>query len=342
MAALPPPVDPPPIGPTLAAPALLSAAHAFGEASIPHRRFAWPIRPFDRAHPLRADFGEPRGILGLDLGLKGDRRAQDLDAANQVDPSGRRVLHTGVDIVAPDGTPVYAVSSGVARIGGRGYGGHVVVGRFGYWHLADRVPGGTRVTAFRTVIGRVFPGQHHVHLTRFYGGQPVNPLLFGGLTPYADTAPPRLGRMVAYAPDGRRARLQDLAGPVALAVQGYDRQSLGGMHTGLYRLRYAIERWRSRAPVVGPMDVVRFNALPPPAIGAYLYTVASTRHGTHTRFWYRLTARAPGADGFLHAERLAPGRYRVVVTAWDERGNAVRRSYGVRVVPEVYGDAGNP
>ncbi len=335
MAFIPSTAAPPPIGPRLAPPALLSAVHAFGEATVPHLRFAWPIRPFHRAHPVRANFGEPRGILGLDLAAKGNSRANDLNGANQVDPSGQRILHTGVDIVAADGTRVYAVASGVARTSGNGYARHVIVGRFGYWHLAGAVASGTRVTAFRTVIGRVYPGQHHVHLTRFYGGQPVNPLLFGGLTPYRDTAAPRLGRMVAYAPDGLRVRLRDLAGPVALTVQGYDRQSLGGLHTGLYRVRYEVDRWRGGAPVLGPMDVVRFNALPAPDIGDYLYTVASTRHALRTRFWYRLTARAPGNDGFLHAERLAPGRYRVVVTAWDERRNAVRRSYGVRVVPTV-------
>jgi hypothetical protein len=307
-------------------PTLLARHVAAGGRTPVLQRFPWPIRPFHRPHPIRGSFGEPRGILDLGLGLRGGPRALALQHLDQVEPIGRRVLHTGVDIAAPDGTPVYAVSSGTAFTSGLGYGRHVIVGRFGYWHLDDAVPNGTRVTALRTVIGRVYPGQGHVHLTRFGPDWlPLNPLVGGGLTPYRDTAPPRIDRLVAYDREGRRERLLALRGPAALAVQAYDVKSLGGLHTGLYRLSYEVLPRVGARPLVGPVTVFRFDRLPPGS--ADIYTLGSARHGLCTRFWYRLASPGDGLDGLLPLERLPPGRYRVRVTAADERGNRAQRTF---------------
>jgi hypothetical protein len=312
---------------------LLRAAHAYGEASVPWKTFPWPIRPFHRQHPIRATFGEPRGLTDIGLAMRGANRALALRAADQIAAGGERILHTGVDIEAPDGTPVYAVRSGVAETGGIGYDRHVIVGGFGYWHLANAVPSGTRVVALHTVLGTVYPGQHHVHLTRFAGGVPVNPLVAGGFRPYRDTAAPLIGPLKAYAPTGRRVPLRRLSGPVVLAVRAADVQSLGGAHTGVYRLRWVLLPWRGRSrALIRPESVVRFNALPLPPIGNLLYTVGSGRHHFTTDFWYRLTDRSPSGDGFLHAERLAPRLYRLGVEAYDERGNGARRVFVIRVV----------
>lgn len=303
-----------------------------GAARVPVEYFRWPVAPFDRAHPIRASFGEPRGLLRLGLNLRGKQRALALRRMDQIAPAGRRVIHTGVDIVAPDLTPVYAVRSGIARTSGAGYGRHVIVGHFGYWHLTDAVATGTHVIALQTVIGRVYPGQGHVHLTRYGPGfRPVNPLGAGGLTPYRDSAPPRIGPLIAYGPRGRRVSTEALRAPVVLAVQAYDVQSLGGLHTGLYRLAWTLYPWRSARPLIGPVEVLRLDALPSPAEGAAMYTLASGRHGLCTRFWYRLSARGPWNDGLFHAERLPAGRYRLVVSASDERGNSARRTFGLRV-----------
>lgn len=238
-----------------------------------------------------------------------------------------------MDVIAADGTAVYAVESGIAQAGGSGYDRYVIVGSFGYWHLAGAVPAGTRVRAFQTVIGRVFPGQGHVHLTRFdLGGvAPVNPLVAGGLTPYADTAGPVIGELVAYDPSGLRVPLSSLYGPVALAVRAADVQSLGGTRTGLYTLRYRI-LGPGGVSVVGPLEVVRFDALPSTQTGDVIYTLASTRHRSEADFWYRITDRTPSADGFLHLERFRPGAYRLLVTAGDARGNIARKTFALRVV----------
>ena len=320
-----------------AARVLAPAGASTGLAALP-QTFGWPIRPFHREHPLRATFGEPRAVIYLGLPLLGAARAEALNRMDQVALAGRRSLHNGVDIVARDGTPVSAVTSGVAITAGAGYERHVTVGPFQYWHLASTVPTGTRVVAFRTVIGRVYPAQHHVHMTRLaLDGNPLNPLIDGGLTPYSDTAPPRLGHLIAYRPDGTTIPLGALTGPVVLAVNSFDVQSFGGLETGLYRLDWSVRLVGARHSAVGPLELFRFDQLPPDAVGERLYTLGSTRHATHPHFWYRLTTEPPDAHrllrgDLLHTERMPPGRYRLVVTAWDVRGNRVRRGYLLDVV----------
>ena len=55
--------------------------------------YGWPVKPFDRQHPVRGYFGDPR--IGLNA-----------------DGSLSRQFHFGVDVSAPDNTPVYATLSG--------------------------------------------------------------------------------------------------------------------------------------------------------------------------------------------------------------------------------------
>lgn len=306
----------------------------FGAGRVPPARFRWPVKPFDRPHVLRATFGEPRGLLDAGIGAQGASLARLLSRADQLEPIGRRVIHTGVDIVAPDGTPVYAVESGIARTGGATWDQYVLVGRFGYWHLASPVPSGTRVRAFVTQLGVVYPGQQHVHLTRFAsaGKTPFNPLIAGGLEPYTDTAAPVIEKLVAFDPAGRTVPLDALRGPVVLAVRAADVQSNGATRTGIYRLRYSIVPTGGSRPVIGPTDVFRFDVVPTQAEGDVAYTLGSTRHRFETKFWYRLTDRSPSSDGLLHTEQLPPGRYEVVVVASDARGNKAQRQFPIATV----------
>jgi hypothetical protein len=138
--------------------------------------------------------------------------------------------------------------------------------------------------------------------------------------------------LVAIDPQGRYVPLDALRGPVEFAVNTYDVQSFGHTRTGVYRLAYALFPRHGHRPAVGPVSVVQFDALPPPAVGDVLYTVASIRHGFLTRFWIRLTSRSPSADGFLHTQRLPPGRYRLVVRAADARGNWSQRTFALRLL----------
>src|SRR5881394_3082422 len=56
--------------------------------------YGWPLKPFDRQHPVRAFLNDPR------IGRRGSH-----------------AFHFGIDIAAPDGTPVYSVTGGTLYLG---------------------------------------------------------------------------------------------------------------------------------------------------------------------------------------------------------------------------------
>src|SRR5512144_2566323 len=66
--------------------------------SLPARTFNarpsydWPLKPFDRPHPVRAYLDDPR-----------------IASATQ------RNFHIGIDIGTPGGSPVYAIETGIAH-----------------------------------------------------------------------------------------------------------------------------------------------------------------------------------------------------------------------------------
>ena len=233
--------------------------------------------------------------------------------------------------MCPDGTEVFAIQSGIARLGGHdNFSRFVRVGDFDYVHLDDPVREGQRVTAFKTVLGRVFAGQGHIHFSRYVGNDPVNPLRFGSFVAHVDTAPPEIGDLTAFRPNGKRAQLDALSGAVALFVNAVDRQSHGDLTGGVYRLSYVINR-ANGTPAVGPFDVFQMDGIIPEAAGNMLYTVQSTRHSLQPNIWYRLTLKSPTGDGWLHTSVLRPGSYSVVVTASDAAGNVATRVFPVVV-----------
>src|SRR5215212_10664471 len=73
-------------------------------ASANASAYPWPIKPFHQQHPIRANFGDPRTRFWntmLTDGLEGPGLFQ---------------FHNGIDIAAAEGTPVYPVLSGTARL----------------------------------------------------------------------------------------------------------------------------------------------------------------------------------------------------------------------------------
>ncbi len=314
---------------------LTRATPPIGAGRVPGLNIGWPIKAFSSPHPVRATFGEPRGLVGVAgaAGLSGGALSQFLATLNPLAVVGRRIIHHGIDIAAPDGTKVFAVTDGVAQVGGgTGYGRWVQVGPFRYIHLKNTVGAGTRVKAFTTVLGTIFPGQGHVHLTRFYRGMPVNPLHFGWPHGYEDHAAPFIQNLIAMKPNGQRISLDELSGPVALVVRAEDVQSQGGLHNGLYKLGYTILDGDGR-PAIGPFAVLQMDVIPPIALGNLMYTTQSTRHTLTPEIFYRLTLKSPSGDGLLRTGRMRPGAYTVQVRASDVRGNRTTRNFPIQVHP---------
>src|SRR6476661_10129001 len=65
--------------------------------------YPWPVKPFDKQHPIRGFFGDPRTVY-LNGVLSGG-----------FEGPGFFSFHQGIDISAPDGTPIYPVATGTAH-----------------------------------------------------------------------------------------------------------------------------------------------------------------------------------------------------------------------------------
>ncbi len=151
----------------IAALALDSIAQASAPGTGCSGSYGWPVQPFDRAHPIRGGFGDPRTVF------QGSRSEETIREGD-----GGFSFHQGLDISAPDGSPVYAVASGTVV---RTRGGRVTVecgnGRtFQYWHIEPAARVGQRALAGKTLLGFVQPKREHVHLTHLEDGRAVNPL----------------------------------------------------------------------------------------------------------------------------------------------------------------------
>ena len=96
-------------------------------------------------------------------------------------------LHTGVDIAAPIGTPVFAVGAGMVVWAGRrgGYGNAVIIDHGGgkatlYGHMSAVLVRSGQTVAGRQQIGRVgstgISTGPHCHFEVRINGVPVNPL----------------------------------------------------------------------------------------------------------------------------------------------------------------------
>src|SRR5438270_8452111 len=125
--------------------------------------YGWPFKPFTKQYPIRGFFGDPRTVYENGV------------LAGGFDGPGFFSFHQGIDIAAPNGTPIYPVMSGTAHYLGASVL-NVNVGQvdgndvtFQYFHITPIVGEGEHVIAKETVLGYVEPPYGHVHLTEIDG-----------------------------------------------------------------------------------------------------------------------------------------------------------------------------
>jgi peptidase M23-like protein len=207
-----------------------------GRRSTLEGLYGWPLRPFDRAHPVRGTFNDPR-IAG-----------------------SSRSFHFGVDISAPNGTPVYAVRAGEVDLeGGRSLA--VVAGdvAFGYWHVIPAVAHRQRV-AKHELLGHVEAPWLHLHFAERRIGSYRDPLRPGALSPWTDTTRPHVTR-IAFSRNGRTLAPGSIAGAVDVIAEAHQMPPLAvpppwdGLPVTPARLRWRVRHGgRTVRPWRTPVD----------------------------------------------------------------------------------------
>jgi len=306
-----------------------TAAHATRQAGSAPFAYGWPVKPFDREHPVRAILGDPRTIF------KGPPTVKALLHAG-----GSFSFHQGIDISAPNGTDVYPVMSGVVTaVGTARAEEHVEVDSgdghfFEYWHIRTRVAVGDHVTAQRTVLGQILRPAMHVHLTEYQDGRIVNPLAPGHLGPYTDTTAPRVtaiglratGADPEQLPSFVRGRIRLVAAAIDLptkAVPGI----WGSLPTTPARMTWRIQSWNGRHVAVREHTAYDHRSTVPSnaefwhtyARGTYQNMAVFSPHYSYLQagaYLFKLTPEP------FDTRTLKDGVYDLVVTATDIRGNS--------------------
>lgn len=315
-----------------AAPALCA------EARDAKARYGWPVQPFDREHPLRGAFGDPRTVERSDEPVDGPRSL------------GSFTFHNGIDIVVADGTPVYPVVSGVAVVRHTHEVSVHTRGQriFQYWHIDPLVRTGQRVIAGETILGTVQRHKHHLHFGEVDRMRVVNPLAPGHLEPYRDAQAPTVIGLLARTSRGQSLPLDRLHGGVELIADAFDAQPLPfwGPWSGK-PIAPALVRWqleRGDGAIVSPWrTVVDFGLHEPPARRFWQVYAPGTRQnfpvladqfawGKPGRYLYRLSA------GPIDTRVLPDGDYLIAVEAADICGNLGRLEQPISVA----NGGGNP
>ena len=283
--------------------------------------YGWPVKPFDRQHPVRGFFGDPR------IGMT---------------PKGMHSgFHFGIDISCPNGTPVYATLDGAVRLESFRPEVVTIVGRdgrtqFEYWHIRPAVAHGTHVTAYRTLIGWTEPPWEHVHFSERRDGVYVNPLRPGALGPFSDTTRPWVK---AFRVDDARGPMSTRSahGTVDLVVEAYDETPIRvAGRWGGKPVTPALVRWRlvtSHGAVVLDWRTPIDHRLVKPEDAAYT---------TQYALWTRQNKRGrPGRYRFVLAadwdtRALEDGEYLVEVAASDVSRNTGSRRFPIRIANRTH------
>jgi len=266
--------------------------------------YGWPVRPFDRQHPVRGFFGDPR-----------------------IGSGGGTSFHFGIDVSVPDGTPVYAVTPGTAHLNVAGGPQNIAVTSpgvtHGYWHVQPTVRHGQQV-ARHALLGHVAAPQGHVHFAeRTPDGPYLNPLRPGALAPFVKEHPPTVDRIVADR-NGLALDVKALTGVVDLIAEAHDVTPIPPLapYTQM-PVTPALVRWRlvAHATEVVPWRTTADfrTALPDNSLYHKVYAPGTTQNHPPAPGRYRFQLAA-AFDTRAHPD----GSYRLDVEVADTRGNASR------------------
>lgn len=271
--------------------------------------YSWPVRPFYQPHPIRGYFSDPR-LSGPETGF-----------------------HFGVDIVADDMTPVYAITPGRAVV--RGLSVSVFPRRRGaphlsYWHVTPAVRSQQRVR-WHQLIGYVAPGMEHVHLAEYRQGTYINPLRIGGLAPYVDDTVPQIPKLTFYSA-ARPVLPEQVKGVVDITADAFDPPPLPTLPSPWAQswLSPSLIRWRIvqgqntikqwEAPVDFRLDIL------PSSFFDFVYAPTTFQNKRNRAGHYEFYL----AHGFNTAT-LANGSYVLQVDALDEQENVGQASFAFTI-----------
>ena len=272
--------------------------------------YGWPLQPFDAAHPVRANFNDPR--------ISGQSRA----------------FHFGIDISAPNGTPVFAVEAGTVHLeDARAIS--VVTGdvEHGYWHVVPAVEHLQEVSRHQ-LLGHVDAPWLHVHFAERRNGEYLNPLRPGALTPWHDETRPTVSRVV-FSRDGTEVPTASVHGAVDVIAEADDTPPIPGpapwdhLPVTPARLRWRVLRAGEVVrPWHTPVDFT--NTLLPQSAFSRVYAPGTRQNH----------AGKPGLYRFYLAHTwstpiLPDGEYELHTEAIDLAGNTGTHAVGFTIANNV-------
>jgi hypothetical protein len=272
--------------------------------------YSWPLTPFDRPHPVRGYFNDPR--------ISGSSRA----------------FHFGIDIAAPNDTPVYSVRAGVVhRQGPQALS--VLDGdvSFGYWHIIPAVRHHQHIRRHQ-LVGHVAAPWLHLHFAERRSGVYRDPLRPGALTAWQDTTKPQVTSIV-FSRNARVLSPTSIFGPVDVIAEAHQMPARkvpppwDNLPVTPARIRWRIRRGGHTArPWHTPIELGK--TLLPRTAFRRIYA-PGTRQNRQAK---------PGLYRFYLAHRwsttlLPDGHYHLEVEATDLRGNQGRLRQAFTITNEL-------
>jgi hypothetical protein len=280
--------------------------------------YGWPVKPFDRQHPVRGFFGDPR------IGLGSDGTAV-------------RQFHFGVDVSAPNGTPVYATLSGRVSIHPEHDDVVFIDGpdgaEFSYWHIVPSVRSGDAAVAYKTMIGHVEIPWAHVHFSEMRNGVYLNPLRPGAMGPYSDPTKPTVPAVeLQRSSDAAPVARANASGSFDIVAEVADTTPLPVPPPwGDLPVMPALVQWRivgAAGAVTDWKTAVDFRqTIPSASEFSSVYAVWTRQnHANHPGRYRIYLAHA------WNSAAVQPGTYRVEVSASDTRNNTTVVGFPITVV----------